>query len=192
MKTVVVVEDEPITRMDICAMLEDLGFSIAGEASDGFDAIELCRRIKPDVVLMDAKMPIFDGLSATETICREDLAGCVVMLTAFSDEEIVMRAAEAGVTGYLVKPIDRSMLLPTIEVAYAQSCKLRKSQIIAEKAQRKLREDRDIHKAQKLFAQMVNCTDTEAYEKMRKLAMNKRVSLYTIACAVLGQEDVLK
>lgn len=79
------------------------------------------------MILMDVKMPIFDGLAAAETICREDLAGCVVMLTAFSDEEIVARAAKAGVTGYLVKPIDRSKLLPTIEVAYAQSCRLRES-----------------------------------------------------------------
>ena len=76
MKTVVVAEDEPITRMDIYAMLEDLGFSISGEASDGLDAIELCRRTRPDVILMDVKMPIFDGLAAAETICREDLAGC--------------------------------------------------------------------------------------------------------------------
>lgn len=68
MKTVAVAEDEPITRMDIYAMLEDLGFSIAGEASDGFDAIELCRRTRPDVILMDVKMPIFDGLAAAETI----------------------------------------------------------------------------------------------------------------------------
>lgn len=192
MKTVAVAEDEPITRMDICAMLEDLGFSIAGEASDGFDAIELCRRTKPDVVLMDAKMPVFDGLAAAETICREDLAGCVVMLTAFSDEEIVTRAVEAGVTGYLVKPIDRSKLLPTIEVAYAQSCRMRGIRQEAEKARKSLREDREIHKAQKLFAQRQHCTDTEAYEKMRKLAMNKRVSMYVIARAVLEQGDGLQ
>ncbi len=192
MKTVAVAEDEPITRMDICAMLEDLGFSIAGEASDGFDAIELCRRTKPDVVLMDAKMPVFDGLAAAETICREDLAGCVVMLTAFSDEEIVTRAVEAGVTGYLVKPIDRSKLLPTIEVAYAQSCRMRDIRQEAEKARKSLREDREIHKAQKLFAQRQHCTDTEAYEKMRKLAMNKRVSMYVIARAVLEQGDGLQ
>ena len=93
---------------------------------------------------------------------------------------------------YLVKPIDRSKLLPTIEVAYAQSCRLRESQKIAEKAQKRLLEDREIHKAQKLFAQRENCTDTEAYERMRKLAMDKRVSLYTIVRAVLGQEDALK
>lgn len=192
MKKVVVAEDEPITRMDICAMLEDLGFSIAGEASDGFDAIEVCRRTKPDVVLMDAKMPIFDGLAAADTICKENLAGCVVMLTAFSDEKIVSRAVEAGVTGYLVKPIDRSRLLPTIEVAYAQACKLREISQTAEKAQRSLREDREIHKAQKLLAQRQHCSDTEAYEKMRKLAMNKRVSMYVIARAVIEQGDGLK
>lgn len=188
MKTVAIAEDEPITRMDICAMLEELGFSVAGEATDGFDAIELCRRTRPDVILMDVKMPVFDGLAAAETICREELAGCVVMLTAFSDEEIVERAAKAGVTGYLVKPIDRSKLLPTIEVAYAQSCRLRESRRAADEAQKKLREDRTIHKAQRLFAQQQHCTDTEAYERMRKLAMNKRVTLYSIARVILEQE----
>ena len=188
MRTVAVAEDEPITRMDICAMLEELGFSIAGEASDGFDAIELCRRTKPDIALLDVKMPVFDGLTAAETICRENLATCVVMLTAFSDEDIVARAAEAGVTGYLVKPIDRSKLMPTIEVAYAQALRLRESREEAKKAQRQIAEDREIHKAQKLFARKLRCTETEAYEKMRKIAMDKRVPLYTIAKAVIEQE----
>ena len=188
MRTVAVAEDEPITRMDICAMLEELGFSIAGEASDGFDAIELCRRTKPDIALLDVKMPVFDGLTAAETICRENLATCVVMLTAFSDEDIVARAAEAGVTGYLVKPIDRSKLMPTIEVAYAQALRLRESREQMEKARQQIREDREIHKAQKLFARKLRCTETEAYEKMRKMAMDKRVPLYTIAKAVIEQE----
>ena len=188
MRTVAVAEDEPITRMDICAMLEELGFSIAGEASDGFDAIELCRRTNPDIALLDVKMPVFDGLTAAETICRENLATCVVMLTAFSDEDIVARAAEAGVTGYLVKPIDRSKLMPTLEVAYAQALRLRESREEAKKAQRQIAEDREIHKAQKLFARKLRCTETEAYEKMRKMAMDKRVPLYTIAKAVIEQE----
>lgn len=192
MRTVAVAEDEPITRMDICAMLEELGFSIAGEATDGFDAIELCRRTKPDIALLDVKMPVFDGLTAAETICRENLATCVVMLTAFSDEDIVARAAGAGVTGYLVKPVDRSKLLPTIEVAYAQALRLRQSREETEKAQQQIREDREIHRAQKLFAQAQHCTDTEAYERMRKMAMNKRVSLHTIAQAVLEQEAAEK
>ena len=188
MRTVAVAEDEPITRMDICSMLEELGFAIAGEASDGFDAIELCRRTKPDIALLDVKMPVFDGLTAAETIGREGLAKCVVMLTAFSDEDIVQRAAAAGVTGYLVKPVDRSKLLPTIEVAYAQALRLRESREQTEKAERRIAEDREIHKAQKLFARKLRCSDTEAYEKMRKMAMNKRVPLSAIARALLEQE----
>ena len=110
MNTVVIVDDEPITRMDLSDMLRELGFTVAGEAADGFDAIELCRSLRPDVVLMDVRMPVFDGLTATETILEEDLAGCVILLTAFSDREIIDRASRAGVTGYLVKPIDQKSL----------------------------------------------------------------------------------
>ena len=89
MISVAVIDDEPITRMDIAGMLKDLGYSVAGEAGDGFDAVALCRAKHPDVVLMDVKMPVFDGLSASKVILDEDLAGSVVLLTAFSDEEIV-------------------------------------------------------------------------------------------------------
>ena len=99
MKTVIIADDEPITRMDLCDMVQELGFQVLGQAADGFDAIELCRETHPDVVLMDVKMPIFDGLTASETILSEDLAGCVVLLTAFSDREIISRATAAGVTG---------------------------------------------------------------------------------------------
>ncbi|MEG2074767.1 MAG: response regulator, partial [Angelakisella sp.] len=121
MHTAIVVDDEPITRMDLSDMLREQGFSVVGEASDGFDAIELCRSLSPDVVLMDIRMPVFDGLSASETILSEELAGCVVLLTAFSSKELVERANQIGVTGYLVKPVEERLLLPTIEVALAQS-----------------------------------------------------------------------
>ena len=115
MRRVIIADDEPITRMDLSDMLTELGFQVVGEAADGFDAIELCRSLQPDVVLMDVKMPIFDGLSAAETILSEELAGCVVLLTAFSDRELVRRAGEAGVTGYLVKPVDAGQLRTVLE-----------------------------------------------------------------------------
>ena len=127
MKRVIVVDDEPITRMDLRGMLGDLGFEVAGEAGDGFDAVEVCRRLQPDVVLMDVKMPVFDGINAAETILQQDLAGCVVLLTAYGDREIIDRASAAGVTGYIVKPVEERLLLPTIEVALAQSQRLRQS-----------------------------------------------------------------
>ena len=133
-RTAVVVDDEPITRLDLVQMLEEMGFEVAGDAADGFDAIELCRLHHPDVVLMDIQMPVFDGLTASETIISEDLGGCVVLLTAFGQRDIVERANRIGVTGYLVKPIEQRMLLPTIEVALAQSRRLRQSRREAEQA----------------------------------------------------------
>lgn len=187
MNTVVIVDDEPITRMDLADMLRELGFSVAGEAADGFDAIELCRSLHPDVVLMDVRMPVFDGLTATETILEEDLAGCVILLTAFSDREIIDRASQAGVTGYLVKPIRQEALLPTIQVALAQSQRLRQSRQEAQEAQRRIREERQIHKAQQLLAQAQGCSETEAYRRMRKTAMDKRISIAALAQRLLDQ-----
>lgn len=187
MHTVVIVDDEPITRMDLADMLQEIGFSVAGQAADGFDAIELCRALHPDVVLMDVRMPVFDGLTATETILEEDLAGCVILLTAFSDRDIIDRASQAGVTGYLVKPIDQKSLLPTIQVALAQSQRLRQSRQEAQEAQRRVREERQIRKAQQLFAQAQGCSAEEAYRRMRKTAMDKRLPLATLAQHILDQ-----
>lgn len=187
MKTVVIVDDEPITRMDLSDMLEELGFQVVGEAADGFDAIELCRSKTPDIALMDVKMPIFDGLSATETILSEGLAGCVVLLTAFNDPDLIQRASQAGVTGYLVKPIDQRSLLPTLEVAMAQSQRLRESQAREQAAQQQVRADRDIHKAQQLLARSMGCSPEEAYRNMRKAAMDKRVPVAVLARRIIQQ-----
>lgn len=189
MKTVLIVDDEPITRMDLSDMLRELGFGVAGEAADGFDAMELCRLKRPDVVLMDVKMPIFDGLSASETILAEELAGCVVLLTAFSDPEIIRRAGAAGVTGYLVKPVDQKSLLPTIEVALAQSLRLRESRRQAREAERRIQEDRQIHKAQQVLSRTQRCSESEAYRQMRKAAMDKRIPLAQLAQRILSQMD---
>lgn len=186
-KTVILVDDEPITRMDVSDMLQELGFDVVGEGADGFDAIELCRAKHPNIALMDIKMPIFDGLAASETILSENLADCVVLLTAFSDQDIVSRASEAGVTGYLVKPIDQASLLPTLEVAYAQSLRLRESRKEAADARRRIQEDRQIHKAQQYIAKTQNCSTNEAYRTMRKTAMDKRISVAMLAERILLQ-----
>ena len=187
MKTVVIVDDEPLTRMDLADMLHELNFDVIGEASDGFDAIELCRTKHPDIVLMDVRMPVFDGLTASETISLEELAGCIVLLTAFSDRDIIDRAAAAGVTGYLVKPINSKTLLPTLEVAYAQSQRLRESRKQTAEAERRIREDRQIHKAQQYLARTQKCSESDAYRKMRKLAMDKRMTMATLAEHILRQ-----
>ena len=152
MKRVVIAEDEPITCMDLSDMLTELQFTVVGTASDGFDAIELCRQHRPDVVLMDVRMPVFDGLTAAEMILAEQTAQCVVLLTAFSDADIVERARRIGITAYLVKPINLQSLRPAIEIAIEQSQRLKQSREETEKLRTKLEEDRKIRKAQAILA----------------------------------------
>ena len=188
MHTVVVVDDEPITRMDVTGMLLELGYDVVGEAADGFDAVSLCQAKHPDVVLMDVNMPIFDGLTASDIIITENLAGCVVLLTAFNDDEIIDKASKIGVTGYLVKPVEQRRIKPAIEVALAQSEKLRTSKRETEKAQKQLEDSRLIARAQAIIAKKEKCTESEAYAMLRSMAMDKRVSMAILAKAVLNQE----
>ena len=189
MISVAVIDDEPITRMDIAGMLKDLGYSVVGEAGDGFDAVALCRAKHPDVVLMDVKMPVFDGLSASKVILDEDLAGSVVLLTAFSDEEIVEKASRIGVSGYLVKPVEQQRLRPVIEVAVAQSRRLRESRKETEDANRRLEESKLIARAQSVYAKKEQVSESDAYQVLRKTAMDKRLPLAVIAKAYLEQEE---
>ena len=195
-RTAVIVDDEPVTRMDLADMLEEAGFRVAGEAGDGFDAVELCQEAlksaaacRPDVVLMDVKMPVFDGLTAAETILSRELAGCVVLLTAFQDREIVERAGRIGVTGYLAKPIDPRCLLPTLELALAQSERLQGSREQTRLVRQQMEDDRLVHRAQRAMARRMGCTEEEAYHKMRRMAMDKRVTVASLARRLLEQME---
>ena len=187
-RTAVVVDDEPITRMDLSQMLEEMDFLVVGQAADGFDAIELCRSHRPDVVLMDIKMPVFDGMTASETIIAEDLCGCVVLLTAFQDRELIDRAGRIGVTGYLVKPVEERLLLPTLEVAMAQAARLREARREAGEMKRRMEEQKVIDRAKALLAQKEDIPEGEAYRRLQKLAMEKRCSLASICQAVVTQQ----
>lgn len=186
-KTVIVADDEPIIRMDLRQMLEELDYEVVAEAVDGYDAVEFCRKKKPDIVLLDLEMPIFDGMTAAETIFSEGLAGCIVICTAFADEEFVERAGQAGAAGYLVKPIEQRMLRPSLEVAYAQGKRLDELHKIAKESARKLQESRVIERAKGLLAQERSISETDAYREMQQLAMRKRTTILTIAQAVLDQ-----
>ncbi len=188
-RTAVVVDDEPITRLDLVQMLEEMGFEVAGDAADGFDAIELCRLHHPDVVLMDIKMPVFDGLTASETIISEDLGGCVVLLTAFRDREFIDRASAIGVTGYLVKPVEERLLLPTLEVAMAQAERLREARREAREMERRMEEQKLIDRAKALLAQREGIGEAEAYRRLQRMAMEKRCGLAVLAATVVAQQS---
>lgn len=186
---VVIVDDEPITRMDLVGMLEEIGYQVVGEAGDGFDAVEVCRAQRPDLVLLDVRMPVFDGFGAAETIIKEETAGCVVFLTAYNDRESIERAKEIGVAGYLVKPVEQRLLLPTLEVALAQSERLRQSREETARSRQELTESRLIQRAQSVLARRENISESDAYQTLRRLSMEKRTSMAALAKALLEQEE---
>ncbi|MCG8499748.1 MAG: response regulator [Firmicutes bacterium] len=187
-KKIVIADDEPITRMDICEILKEVGYDVVGQASDGFDAIELCRKYRPDIVLMDVKMPLLNGLKATKVINEEKLAKCVVLLTAYSGKEFIQQAKALGVMGYLVKPVNEKALLPAIEVAVAKSKEFEQIRENMEKVQDKLEARKLIERAKGILSRKYGISEQEAYDRIRKLSMDKRCPMKNIANAIILNE----
>ena len=181
MRTVIVVDDDPITRLDLSQMLAELDYSVCGAVSDGFDAVELSRRLHPDIVLMDINMPVFDGLGAAESILSEKLAGSVIIISGYSDRANIARAAHAGVAGWIVKPVEKQQLLPVLEIAAVDVLRLEK--LRAENAQllQKLDDLKLVDRAKALLAEQRSVSESEAYRQMQVLAMEKRCSIAAIA-----------
>lgn len=185
--TIVIADDEPITRMDIGEILNEAGYNVVGEASDGFDAVELCRKFKPELVLMDIKMPHLDGLKATKLIIDEKLADAVVLLTAYSGSEFIEEAKAAGVTGYIVKPIEERNLLPEIEIAIAKGQELKriKEDIISLKEE--MQKKKIVDKAKEVLMEKCNITEEAAYKRLRKSSMDKRCTMMEMAETIIDQ-----
>lgn len=182
---IVVADDEPITRMDLSEILRDAGYNVVGEASDGFDAVELCKKYSPHLVLMDVKMPLLDGIKASKVIIEEKLANGVILLTAYSGREFIDQAKEAGVMGYIVKPISKKSLIPAIEVAISKSEEITKILYDAEKVKNKLKGRKIIEKAKGILMEKYSVSEKEAYSKIRKLSMDKRCPMEDIASAII-------
>ena len=187
---VVIADDEPITKMDLTELLSAAGYEVVGEASDGFDAVELCRQKHPDLVLMDIKMPLLDGLSAAKIIHSEKLAETVMMMTAYSEREFVEQAKECGVGGYLVKPIDEKSLIPNIEVAVNRSREIGKLRKDIEKVNGRLESRAVVEKAKGLLMEQEKFTEQEAYDYIRKLSQTKHLSMKRVAEIILTRSEV--
>ena len=159
-RTVVVAEDEAVNRMDLVAMLEDSGYEVVGQAANGEEAVELTRKYRPDVVCMDVKMPRMEGIAAAGIIRDENIAP-VVMLTAFSQTDLVKKATGAGAMAYVTKPYEESKLLPTLEVAMGRFAEINDLLDNVERSERKLKETTD---------QLKETTDQlkETEEKLKK------------------------
>ena len=175
---IVIADDEPITRMDLKEFLEERGYSVLGEATDGFDAIEMCKKIKPDLVLMDIKMPLLDGLSAARILQQEQIGATIVLLTAYSEREFIDSAKEIGVSGYLVKPIDEKSIIPC-------SREMQKLQKDIAKVEERLESRSIIEKAKGKIMERNGLCEQEAYDFIRKLSLTKNLSMRRVAEIIL-------
>jgi AmiR/NasT family two-component response regulator len=182
--TVLIAEDEAIIRLDLKEMLEEEGFSVVGEASDGDAALRSAEEKRPDLIIMDIKMPGVDGLTAAEQVTERGL-GAVLILTAFSQRDLVVRAAEAGAMGYLVKPFQKSDLLPAIEVALARYAQLSAARKESSDLSEQLATRKVVDRAKGRLIDEKGMTEAEAFRHIQKRAMDERRPMREVAQEVL-------
>lgn len=181
---IVVAEDEPLIRLDLCETLSEEGYSVIGEAGDGQEAIDLVRAAGPDVAILDIKMPNVDGLEAARTIIGERLAA-VVILTAFSQRDLVEQARDAGALAYLVKPYNRNELVPAIELAIARFKELSALSEQTEVLTEQLETRKIVDRAKGLLMDGHSLTEQESFRFLQKTAMTNRTSMRAIAEKVI-------
>ena len=186
---VVVVDDEVLIRMYIREILENNGYEVVGEAEDGLDAINVCREYRPDFVIMDINMPVLSGLEAAKVIKEEELAGFIIVLTAYRDKEIAKRAVDIDVMGYIVKPVDEDTLLPTIGIALNKYRQIKKMEKEFDKTKEALDDRKYIDRAKGMLMERRKMTEKEAYVYIRKLAMDKGNSMVEISKMLLKAYD---
>jgi response regulator NasT len=186
---VLIADDEPIIRLDLRQMLESLGYDVVGEAGNGKEAVEMAREFKPDVCILDVKMPIMDGIEAVDIITDENIAP-TILLTAYSDKELIDRAKAAGVFAYLVKPFKPSDLAPTIEVARArfeQNILLGKE---VSSLTERLEARKAIDKAKGILMDSQGMSEAESYRRIQIQSMNLRKSMREVAEAIVMAKSI--
>ncbi len=180
-----IAEDEAIIRLDLKEMLEEEGYEVVGEAADGEAAVRLARENDPDLVIMDVKMPGMDGLTAAEKIVDEQLSA-VLILTAFSQRDLVQRAAEAGAMGYLVKPFQKTDLMPAIDIALARHAQLSAVRKESGDLAEQLETRKAVDKAKGRLMDGKGMSEAEAFRHIQKRAMDERRSMRAIADQIIA------
>jgi len=184
-RRVVVAEDETLIRLDLTETLDELGYDVVGEAGDGERAVLLAEQLRPDVVILDVKMPVLDGISAAQRIAAQRIAP-VVILTAFSQRELVERARDAGAMAYLVKPFSSADLLPAIEMALSRHAELAALEAeVADLAER-LETRKLVDRAKGLLQARDSLTEPEAFRWIQRKAMDQRLSMRAVAESVIA------
>jgi response regulator NasT len=184
---VVVVEDESLIRLDLVEMLTEAGYEVVGQAGDGETGVRIIRELRPDVVLMDVKMPVLDGVSAAEALAAERIAP-IVLVTAFSQSDLVDRALAAGVQGYVVKPFSMADLVPAIEIARARFAELDQLRTGLSDLEDRLEARKAVERAKTRLQSRFGWDEQTAFAWLQRAAMDGRVPMAVVARRVLDQD----
>jgi two-component system, response regulator PdtaR len=186
---VIVADDESLIRMDLREMLTNLGYLVVGEAGDGRSAVNLARELRPDIVIMDVKMPDMDGIEAARILTEERIAP-VLLLSAYSQQELVQRARQAGVAGYLVKPFRESDLTPAIEVVLARFSEFRALEREVANLTDALETRKLVDRAKGILMDTQGLNENDAFRRIQKMSMNNRKSMRSVAEAIILAHQV--
>jgi response regulator NasT len=185
---ILVAEDEALIRMDLIEMLGEAGYTVVAEATNGEEAIALANEHKPDLCILDVKMPVLDGISAAEKIIS---IAPVLMLTAFSQKELVDRARDAGVMAYVVKPFTIADLVPAIEIAISRHTQMRSLADEVADLHERLETRKIIDRAKGILMKALNLSEPEAFSWIQRAAMDRRLTMKEVALAVISPEAAL-
>jgi response regulator NasT len=186
---IIIADDESLIRMDLREMLGHLGYEVIAEAADGRSAVELAKKLLPDLIIMDIKMPDMDGISAAGELARDHIAP-VVLLTAYSENSLIGRAKDAGVCGYLVKPFRETELMPVIELALARFNELRDLEREVTDLKDALETRKLVERAKGVLMEVHGLREADAFNRMRKTSMDNRKSMREVAEAILLTHEV--
>ena len=185
---VLIVDDESLIRMDLRDIIESCGHEVVAEGTNGVEALALCKKYKPDIILMDVKMPELDGIEAVRQIGFHHEAP-VVLLTSYSQQDLIDKARDSGVYGYLIKPVREEQLVPTLEMAlgrYESDAQLREKMAELEQS---LEDRKIIQKGTGILMELYSISEAEAYNRIRTLSMNKQISIIETCNLIIKQSN---
>ncbi len=185
---IIVAEDETLIRMDLVEMLREAGYDVVGAASDGREAIELAESLQPDLAILDVKMPILDGISAAEKIIE---VSPVLMLTAFSQKDLVERARDAGAMAYVVKPFTINDLVPAIEISISRHRQMKSLETEVADLHERLETRKVIDRAKGILMKALNLSEPEAFSWIQRAAMDRRITMKEVSEAVINPSATL-